>query len=146
MANNAERVDDLISRYDLSLNPNDAGAGPSRIFRPDSHRSAAGAGRPVPTADVRRIVGRHRHRPDLSSRLCPAQIDFNTDVTFHGMQPPTLDESQLAFDVLEAGLRAAGTYTRAAGQRTDPDQQRGRTATSGIISSTRAGRTTSTAR
>jgi hypothetical protein len=37
----------------------------------------------------------------------PAQINYNTDVTFHGMQPPILNESQLAFDALEAGLRAA---------------------------------------
>jgi hypothetical protein len=38
----------------------------------------------------------------------PAQVDFNTDVTFHGMQPPAQIENQLAFDVLKAGMHAAG--------------------------------------
>jgi hypothetical protein len=38
----------------------------------------------------------------------PAQTDFEADETFHEMQPPTLDKPQLAFSVLEAGLRAAG--------------------------------------
>ena len=37
-----------------------------------------------------------------------AQTDLVSDVAYHGMQPPTLDESKLAFSVLEAGLRAAG--------------------------------------
>jgi len=38
----------------------------------------------------------------------PSQTDFNSDITFHDFQPPTLVESQLAFGVLEAGLRLAG--------------------------------------
>jgi hypothetical protein len=37
-----------------------------------------------------------------------ARTDFNTDAAFHGLQPPTLDPAQLAFNVLEAGLQAAG--------------------------------------
>jgi hypothetical protein len=36
------------------------------------------------------------------------QTDFNTDVTYHGMQPPAFDESELAFTELEAGKRIAG--------------------------------------
>jgi hypothetical protein len=37
-----------------------------------------------------------------------AQTDFGADAAFHGFKPPMLDESQLAFDVLEAGFQAAG--------------------------------------
>jgi hypothetical protein len=37
-----------------------------------------------------------------------AQTDFSTDISFHGQAGPTLDRDQLAFEILEAGLRAAG--------------------------------------
>ena len=37
----------------------------------------------------------------------PAQTDLTPDETFHGMQPPTLEEAKLSFGVFEAALRAA---------------------------------------
>jgi hypothetical protein len=37
-----------------------------------------------------------------------AQTDFDTDVSFHDQQPPKLDETRLAFEVIEAGVHAAG--------------------------------------
>ncbi len=37
-----------------------------------------------------------------------AQTDFDAEVNFHDQQPPKLDESRLAFEVIEAGVRAAG--------------------------------------
>lgn len=39
----------------------------------------------------------------------PAQTDLTADVIFHGMKPPMPDESKLAFNVFEDGLRAAGS-------------------------------------
>ena len=38
----------------------------------------------------------------------PAQTDLTAQETFHGMKQPTLDANLLAFDIFEAGLRAAG--------------------------------------
>ena len=108
IANNVARVDDLIARYDLSFDTNDPSLVRSNLWG-------------------RTIVGQRRALADLFrlqmygllwaatgiDQVYPAeyehaQTDFNTDVTFHNVQPPTLDESQLAFGVLEAGLRAAG--------------------------------------
>lgn len=37
-----------------------------------------------------------------------AQTDFDTNVNFHDQQPPKLDETRLAFEVIEAGVHAAG--------------------------------------
>ncbi|MFH1523954.1 MAG: hypothetical protein ABIF04_03225 [Chloroflexota bacterium] len=108
VANNASRVDDLIARYGLLFDTNDPSLVRSNLWG-------------------RTIVGQRRALADLFrlqmygalwaatgiDQVYPAdyehaQTDFNTDVTFHKMQPPTLNESQIAFDVLEAGLRAAG--------------------------------------
>jgi hypothetical protein len=108
VANNAKRVDDLISRYDLSLDPKDA----SLIYPGFFGRSLIGQRRAL--ADLFRLqmygvlwaaTGIDQTYP---ADYAPAQINYNTDVAFHGMQPPILNESQLAFDVLKAGLRAAG--------------------------------------
>jgi hypothetical protein len=108
VANNAAYVDDLIVRYNLPLDPHD-----SSLVRPGFFsRTIIGQRRPL--ADLFRLqmygvlwaaTGIDQTYP---ADYAPAQTDFNTDGTFHKMQPPTLDESQLAFSILEAGLRAAG--------------------------------------
>ena len=108
VANNAARVDDLIARYNLSLNPRD----PALV---------------QPTWWDRTLIGQRRSLADLfrlqlygvlwsatgidqtyPADYTPAQTDFDADVTFHGWTGPTLDKSQLAFDVLAAGISAAG--------------------------------------
>ena len=38
----------------------------------------------------------------------PPQRDLSADESFYGLEPPTLNESDLAFDVLEAGVKLAG--------------------------------------
>ena len=38
----------------------------------------------------------------------PPQRDLAADESFYGLQPPTLNEADLAFDVLEAGVKLAG--------------------------------------
>jgi hypothetical protein len=108
VANNASRVRSLITQYNLQLNPND----------------------PVlvqPTLWDNTFIGQRRALADLFrlqmygvlwsatgiDQTYPTdyqhtQRDFNTDVTFHNMYPPTLDVSKLAFTELEAGLRMVG--------------------------------------
>jgi len=108
VANNAARVDDLIARYGLSFDPNDPALIQSRWW----DKTLIGQRRNL--ADLFRLqmygvlwsaTGIDQTYP---ADYTPAQVDFDTDVTFHGWTGPTLDESQLAFDVLAAGLEAAG--------------------------------------
>ncbi|MDP2993671.1 MAG: hypothetical protein Q8N46_00950 [Anaerolineales bacterium] len=108
VANNAARVDELIARYNLPLDPNDPA-----LVRPGFWDSTL-IGQRRTLADLFRLqtygvlwtaTGIDQTYPADYQR---AQTDFNTDITFHNMQPPTLDASQLAFGLLEAGLRIAG--------------------------------------
>jgi hypothetical protein len=109
VANNAARVDNLITRYDLLLDPDD----PNLVHLGFWDRTLIGQRRTL--ADLFRLqiygvmwtaTGIDQTYP---SDYQHAQTDFDTDVTFHTMQPPILDSTQLAFDVLEAGLHLAGT-------------------------------------
>ncbi|MGB8214775.1 MAG: hypothetical protein WCE68_14555 [Anaerolineales bacterium] len=108
VANNAARVDALISRYALPFSPED----PALVRPTFWDRTLIGQQRAL--ADLFRLqmygvlwsaTGIDQTYPADYVR---AQTDYNTDATFDGMRPPTLDETKLAFDVLEAGLRAAG--------------------------------------
>jgi hypothetical protein len=108
VANNAGRVDDLAARYSLAFDSKDPA-----LVRPDFwDRTLIGQRRNL--ADLFRLqmygvlwaaTGIDQTYPLDYER---AQTDFGTDTSFHGMQSPMLDENQLAFDVLEAGLKAAG--------------------------------------
>jgi len=107
VANNAARVDDLITRYDLPLDPNDP-----ILVRPSFWDSTL-IGQRRALADLFRLqmygllwtaTGIDQTYP---TNYQHAQTDFNTDITYHDMQPPNLDASQLAFEVLEVGLRIA---------------------------------------
>jgi hypothetical protein len=108
VANNATQVDKLIASYDLPLDQNDPA-----LVRPGFwDKTIIGQRRTL--ADLFRLqmygilwtaTGIDQVYPlDFQ----PAQTDFTLDVTFHDMQPPILDESQLAFGVLDAGLRIVG--------------------------------------
>jgi hypothetical protein len=108
VANNAARVEDLIARYNLPLDPND----PALVHPGLWDSTLIGQRRTL--ADLFRLqvygvlwaaTGVDQTYPVDYQH---AQTDFNTDITFHDMQPPTLDASRLAFGVLEAGLRLAG--------------------------------------
>ncbi len=109
VANNASSVDDLISNYDLSFSPDDPA-----LVRPDFwDKTLIGQRRPL--ADLLRLqlygvlwsaTGIDQTYP---SNYEPAQLDYDTGTSFHNMLPPTLDQSQLAFGVLKAGLQAAGS-------------------------------------
>jgi hypothetical protein len=108
VANNASRVDNLISKYTLPFSPND----PALVFPTFWQRPIIGQRRPL--ADLFRLqmygalwaaTGIDQTYPADYER---AQTDYNTDVSFHGMQPPSLDQTKLSFSVLDAGMRAAG--------------------------------------
>lgn len=108
VANNAHRVDDLVGRYNPGLRTDD----PSLVRPSFWERTIVGQRRPL--ADLLRLqlYGAMWSATDIDqtypSNYPPAQTDLTTDVTFHSMQPATLNDSQLAFSVFEAGLRAAG--------------------------------------
>ena len=108
VANNAARVDDLIARYHLPFNPGD----PALVHPGLWDQTLIGQRRSL--ADQFRLqmygvlwsaTGIDQSYPADYEH---AQTDLVPDVVYHGMQPPTLDESKLAFSVLEAGLQAAG--------------------------------------
>ena len=108
VANNAGRVDDLATRYNLPFARSD----PALIRLTFWDRSLIGQRRSL--ADLFRLqlygvlwsaTSIDQTYPTDYER---AQTDFGTDTAFHGLQPPTLDSAQLAFGVLEAGLEAAG--------------------------------------
>jgi hypothetical protein len=107
VANNARHVDDLIVSYRLPLNQDDP-----EIVRPSFWDDT--------------LIGQRRALADLIrlqmygvlwtatgiDQTYPAdyqhtQTNFNTDISYHNMQPPTLNVTALAFTELEAGLRIA---------------------------------------
>jgi hypothetical protein len=108
VANNAGRVDQMITRYNLPLDMRD-----SALVRPTFwDRTLIGQRRAM--ADLFRLqmygilwsaTGIDQTYPPDYER---AQTDFSVDATFHGIKPAALDESQLAFSLLEAGFQAAG--------------------------------------
>ena len=108
VANNPGMVRALIAKYGLTFDPND----PALVRTNFLERTIVGQRRAL--ADLIRLqmygvlwaaTGIDQTYP---ADYPPAQTDFDTDVSFHDMQPPALDEKWLAFDVLQAGLEAAG--------------------------------------
>jgi hypothetical protein len=107
VANNADRIDYLISKYHLPFDPKDAA-----LVRPGFFdRSLIGQRRAL--ADLFRLqmygvlwaaTGIDQTYP---TDYTPAQLDYDTDVTYHGMKPPFLDFDKLAHYVLSDGLLEA---------------------------------------
>lgn len=105
VANNAQRVEQLITNYGLSLNPNDPA-----LVRPSTWEQTF-EGRRRAVADLVRLqvygllwaaTGIDQVYPDDYE---PAQTDFEADDdNFHGL---TTLENALAFDVLDAGMSVA---------------------------------------
>jgi len=108
VANNAAIVDTLITRYQLPLDPRD----PAFVHSSTWNQTLIGQRRSL--ADLFRLQmygvlwsasGIDQSYPVDYEH---AQTDLVSDVAYHGLQPPTLDESKLAFSIMEAGLRVAG--------------------------------------
>jgi len=108
VGNNAGRVDDLTSKYSLPFDRND----PALVRLTFWDRTLIGERRAL--ADLFRLQmygvlwSATRIDQTYPTDYERAQTDFGTDTAFHGLKPPTLDPADLAFDVLEAGLKAAG--------------------------------------
>ena len=110
LQHNAGAVRDLIAKYGLHSDPDDP-----RLITPTLwDRTLAGERRSL--ADLIRLqlygflwaaTGVDQSIP---AEFDPPQEDLEADASFHGLLPPVLKESDLAFDVLAAGLRMAGDY------------------------------------
>ena len=108
VANNPERARMLIETYDLPFDPNDPALARTKSW----DQTILVQRRPL--ADLLRLqlygamwaaTGLDQLYPQEYER---AQTDFEPDESFHDMQPPILDEENLAFEVLGAGVNAAG--------------------------------------
>ena len=107
LQNNPGPTRRLIDLYGLKLNPND-----SRFVTP-SFWDRTLIGRRRDLADLLRLqvygamwaaTGIDQDYPPYE----PAAINLDADPTFHNLRPPVLRESDLAFDALDAGIRAIG--------------------------------------
>lgn len=108
VANNPGAVRSLIDRYNLPLDPHDPAFVDPMFF----DRTILGRRRAL--ADLLRLqvfgipwaaTGIDQTYPDTYP---PAQVDLQPDADFYDLNPPILDESRLALDVLAAGVNAAG--------------------------------------
>ncbi len=108
LRNNPQPVRSLIQDYRLSLNPHDPGFVDAGIL----DRTLAGSRRAL--ADLLRLQlygvmwAATGIDQDLPESYTPRQEDLEADETFHGLLPPTLHDSDLAFEILTAGVRMAG--------------------------------------
>jgi hypothetical protein len=98
----------LIARYGLKLDPND-----SQFVTPNLwDRTLVGSRRDL--ADLLRLQlygvlwAATGIDQDYPAQYEPAAIDLEADNTFHDLQPPTLQTSDLAFDELQAGVQRIG--------------------------------------
>jgi hypothetical protein len=110
VTHNAARVDDLVAHYNLPLDS----TAPNLVRPGFWDQTVVGQRRPL--ADWARLqlygvlwaaTGIDQMYPADYPRV---RTDFEADASFEGKlpQPPVLNESSMAFPVLEAGLRAAG--------------------------------------
>ncbi|OGO37928.1 MAG: hypothetical protein A2W35_07975 [Chloroflexi bacterium RBG_16_57_11] len=108
LQNNPEPVRSLIKSYHLNLNANDPGFTELSFW----DRTLAGARRPL--ADWLRLqiyglawaaTGVDQETP---SDFKPRLEDLPADTGFHNLQPPHLEPSDLALDILSAGIEIAG--------------------------------------
>jgi hypothetical protein len=98
----------LIARYGLKLDPND----PQFVTPNLWDRTLVGSRRDL--ADLLRLQlygvlwAATGIDQDYPAQYEPAAIDLEADNTFHDLQPPTLQTSDLAFDELQAGVQRIG--------------------------------------
>jgi len=105
LQNNPQAVKDLIEEYQLPIDIDNA----ELKWLTKWDRTIIGARRQL--ADIIRLqlygpmwaaTGIDQYIPTVFE---PPQADFDKDLSFHGLQPPQLQESDLALDVLEAGVK-----------------------------------------
>jgi hypothetical protein len=106
--NNSTRVRDLITRYDINLDPKDP-----RFVTPNFLESTL-VGERRALADILRLqiygvmwaaTGIDQYSP---ASYEPPQADLAPDETFHDLQPPDLHPEDLSMDILSAGRSMSG--------------------------------------
>jgi hypothetical protein len=107
LQNNSEQVKKLIDQYDLNLDRDS-----SEFIQPSFwEQTIAGARREL--ADLIRLqlfgvmwaaTGIDQYIPD---EYTPRMEDLPADENFHDLEPPTLEKSDLALDILETGISMA---------------------------------------
>jgi lysophospholipase L1-like esterase len=108
--NNAPRVRDLISHYGLQLDPND-----SRFVTPDFlGKTIVGQRRALADWLRLQLYGFSWAATGIDQTIpasyTPRKSDFDTDISWDTFkQETTLTDSDLAFDVLAAGISRAGS-------------------------------------
>lgn len=111
VANNAERVRELIFKYELNASPND----PALVQLSKWDQTFVSRRREV--ADLLRLqfygalwasTGVDQVYPENYER---AQIDLDEDIEFHGMDQPSQLRDALAIDVLDSIMNAADVPT-----------------------------------
>jgi hypothetical protein len=106
VANNPERIREVIAKYHLALDPND----PALAQASKQDQTFVGQRRKI--ADLLRLqmygilwssTGIDQYYPETYER---AQTDFEADYAFHDFTPPMSLRDVLSFDILEAGMSA----------------------------------------
>jgi len=111
VSNNPERVRDLIFKYELNGDPDDPALNHASTWDQtlvSRRRSLADLFRLQMYGVLWSATGIDQYYPEEYER---AQTDFETDYEFHGLNPPDSLAGVLAFDILEAGLKAADIPT-----------------------------------
>jgi hypothetical protein len=108
LQNNPQAVQELIETNQLSLNIEESG-----IVEPGAFdRTILGARRSL--ADLVRLQlygvlwAATGIDQDIPQTYTPRQEDLAADETFHDLEPPQLEDKDLAFETLEAGVKLAG--------------------------------------
>jgi len=105
---NPEKLAALVEAYDLDLNLDD----PGLAQRTTWENTLVGRRRDL--ADLVRLQlygvmwAATGIDQDIPENYTPRMEDLPADETFHELAPPSLPEEALAFEILEAGRRAAG--------------------------------------
>lgn len=111
VANNPDRIRDIIAKYDLNLDPNDPGL-PASL---NTEKTFLSRRREI--ADLIRLqmkgaawaaTGIDQYYPTDYER---AQIDLEDDTRFHDFEQGTPLHEVLSYDILEAGMSAANVPT-----------------------------------
>jgi hypothetical protein len=108
LQHNPQPVRSLIQNYQLNLNSNDPGFVNPGFW----DRTLLGQRRTL--ADLLRLQlygvlwAATGIDQDIPANFLPRMEDLPADQNFHNLQPPHLEQADLAFEILEAGVQSAG--------------------------------------
>jgi hypothetical protein len=107
VSNNSETVKQLIEKYNLPLNPSD----PELNYKSLWDKSLVGSRRSLADLIRLQIYGILWSATGIDQTYprdyTPAQTDLSADIQFQGIDGPILDEQELSFDMLAAGMEIA---------------------------------------